>query len=272
VVYGHPALKTHAKAVLVIRREGDGVRHYVHIGTGNYNPKTARLYTDFGLFSADPELAADLTDLFNVLTGFAQPAAYRKLIVAPRGMRERFLALIRREADHARAGRPARIVAKMNALVDPGIIAALYDASEAGAQVDLVVRGICCLRPGLPGVSERIRVVSVVGRFLEHSRAFLFHNDGQEEAYIGSADWMPRNLDRRIEAVVPVTDPTHRATIRHVLTLMLEDNRQAWDLGPDGDWTQRHPGPGEPERAAQRMLMEQARESGGRASGAVAAP
>ena len=272
VSYGVAGLKTHTKVMLVVRREGDQMRRYVHIGTGNYNPKTARLYTDFGLFSTDPELAADLTDLFNVLTGFAQPAAYRKLIVAPRGMRERFLALIRREADHARAGRPARIVAKMNALVDPGVIAALYDASEAGVQVDLVVRGICCLRPGLPGVSERIRVVSVVGRFLEHSRAFLFHNAGQEEAFIGSADWMPRNLDRRIEAVVPVTDPAHRATIRHVLTLMLEDNRQAWDLGPDGDWTQRHPGPGEPERAAQRILMEQARESGGRASGAFVAP
>ncbi|HEV2290611.1 MAG TPA: polyphosphate kinase 1 [Gemmatimonadales bacterium] len=272
VSYGVAGLKTHTKVMLVVRREGDQMRRYVHIGTGNYNPKTARLYTDFGLFSADPELAADLTDLFNVLTGFAQPAAYRKLIVAPRGMRERFLALIRREAGHARAGRPARIVAKMNALVDPEVIAALYDASEAGVQVDLVVRGICCLRPGLPGVSERIRVVSVVGRFLEHSRAFLFHNDGQDDAFIGSADWMPRNLDRRIEAVVPVTDPAHRATIRHVLTLMLEDNRQAWDLGPDGDWTQRHPGPGEPERAAQRILMEQARESGGRASGAFVAP
>lgn len=269
VSYGVAGLKTHTKVMLVVRREGDQMRRYVHVGTGNYNPKTARLYTDFGLFSADPELAADLTDLFNVLTGFAQPAAYRKLIVAPRGMRDRFLSLIRREAEHARAGGTGHIIAKMNALVDPGIIAALYEASQAGVEVDLVVRGICCLRPGVPGVSERIRVVSVVGRFLEHSRAFLFHNNGQEEAYIGSADWMPRNLDRRIEAVVPVTDPTHRATVKHVLTLLLADNRQAWDLGADGTWTPRHPAPDEPERAAQRILLaEQVREATTRTTGA----
>ena len=267
VSYGVAGLKTHTKVMLVVRREGDQMRRYVHIGTGNYNPKTARLYTDFGLFSADAELAADLTDLFNVLTGFAHPATYRRLIVAPKGMRNRFLALIRREITHARGGREGRITAKMNALVDPEIIAALYEASQAGVQVDLIVRGICCLRPGLPGVSERIRVVSVVGRFLEHSRAFLFWNDGQEEAYIGSADWMPRNLDRRIEAVTPITDAGHRATIRQVLRLMLDDNRQAWDLGPDGTWVQRHPAPGEPERAAQRLLLEQARETSARPAG-----
>ncbi|MGH7532616.1 MAG: polyphosphate kinase 1 [Gemmatimonadales bacterium] len=271
VSYGVAGLKTHTKVMLVVRREGDQMRRYVHVGTGNYNPRTARLYTDFGLFSADPELAADLTDLFNVLTGFAQPATYRKLIVAPRGMRERFLSLIRREADHARRGGTGRIIAKMNSLVDPEIIAALYEASEAGTEIDLVVRGICCLRPGVPGVSERIRVVSVVGRFLEHSRVFLFHNDGQEEAYIGSADWMPRNLDRRIEAVVPVTDPAHRATVKQVLMLMLGDNRQAWDLGADGTWTQRHPAPGDPERAAQSILMNQAKESAGRITGPAAA-
>ncbi|MFI5234324.1 MAG: polyphosphate kinase 1 [Gemmatimonadales bacterium] len=268
VSYGVAGLKTHTKVMLVVRREGDQMRRYVHIGTGNYNPKTARLYTDFGLFTADPELAADLTDLFNVLTGFAQPAAYRKLIVAPKGMRQRFLSLIHREAEHARAGREARILAKMNALVDPEIIAALYDASQAGATVDLIVRGVCCLRPGVPGVSERIRVVSIVGRFLEHSRAFVFHNDGQDEVFIGSADWMPRNLDRRIEAVTPIIDPVHRATIRQVLRLMLEDNRQAWELGPDGDWTQHHPAPGEVERATQTLLMEHARETGVRTTGA----
>ncbi|HET7024129.1 MAG TPA: polyphosphate kinase 1 [Gemmatimonadales bacterium] len=271
VSYGVAGLKTHAKVMLVVRREGDQMRCYVHVGTGNYNPRTARLYTDFGLFSADPELAADLTDLFNVLTGFAQPASYRKLIVAPRGMRERFLSLIRREAEHARGGGTGRIIAKMNSLVDQEIIAALYEASSAGVEVDLVVRGICCLRPGVPGVSERIQVVSVVGRFLEHSRAFLFHNDGQEEAYIGSADWMPRNLDRRIEAVVPVTDPAHRATVKQVLMLMLGDNRQAWELGADGTWTPRHPAPGDPERAAQWILMDQAREFAARVSGSVSA-
>ena len=204
VSYGVAGLKTHAKVMLVVRREGDTMRRYLHIGTGNYNPKTARLYTDFGLLSASPALGADLTDLFNVLTGFASPLGYRKLIVAPRGMRDRFIAMIRREIAHRRAGSPARIVAKMNALVDPDIIAALYEASGAGVPIDLIVRGICCLRPGLPGVSDSIRVISIVGRFLEHSRAFYFLNGGEEEVYIGSADWMPRNLDRRIEAVTPI--------------------------------------------------------------------
>jgi polyphosphate kinase len=185
VSYGVPGLKTHAKVMLVVRREGDTIRRYVHIGTGNYNPKTARVYTDFGLLSASPQLGADLTDLFNVLTGFAVPSGYRKMIVAPRGMRERFLDMIRREMEHQRAGRPARILAKMNALVDPEIIATLYEASRAGVPIDLIVRGICCLRPGLPGVSETIRVISIVGRFLEHSRALLIQKGGQEVVYNG---------------------------------------------------------------------------------------
>ena len=261
VSYGVAGLKTHAKVMLVVRREGETMRRYVHIGTGNYNPKTARLYTDFGLLSSDPALGADLTDLFNVLTGFAAPAGYRKLVVAPRDMRDRFLALIHRESEHARAGRPARILAKMNALVDPALMLALYEASRAGVTINLIVRGICGLRPGLPGVSERIRVISIIGRFLEHSRAWYFMNGGAEEVYIGSADWMPRNLDRRIEAVVPIEDPAQRHMLRQLMELMLEDNRQAWELGPDGSYQQRHPpSPGQ-ERATHRQLMEAHREA-----------
>jgi polyphosphate kinase len=256
VSYGVAGLKTHAKVMLVVRREGDGMRRYVHLGTGNYNPKTARVYTDFGLFSAHPDLGADLTDLFNVLTGFGAPAQYRKLIVAPKGMRESFLMMIHREIQHAHAGRRARILAKMNALVDPEIIVALYEASHAGVEVQLLVRGICCLRPGVPGVSERIRVISVIGRFLEHSRAFCFLNGGEEEVYIGSADWMPRNLDRRIEAVAPVDDPDHRTTIRDLLLLMWRDNRQAWELQADGSYIQRHPKPDEEELGTHRLLAE----------------
>ena len=261
VSYGVAGLKTHAKVMLVVRREGDTMRRYLHIGTGNYNPKTARLYTDFGLLSANPDLGADLTDLFNVLTGFAAPAGYRKLIVAPRGMRERFLSMIHREIDHRRAGRPARILAKMNALVDPEIIVALYEASEAGVPIELIVRGICCLRPGLPGVSDSIRVISIVGRFLEHSRAFYFLNGGEEEVYIGSADWMPRNLERRIEAVAPIEDPADRQALRDLLLLMWGDNRQAWELRSDGTYEQRRPPGPETERATHRLLAEGGRSS-----------
>ena len=258
VSYGVAGLKTHAKVALVVRREGDTMRRYVHIGTGNYNPKTARVYSDFGLLSARADLGADLTDLFNVLTGFASPAGYRQLIVAPRGMRGEFLAMIHREANHHQAGRPARIMAKMNALVDPDVMVALCQASQAGVPIDLIVRGICCLRPGLAGISETIRVISIVGRFLEHSRAYYFLNGGDEEVYIGSPDWMPRNLDRRIEAVTPVEDSLHRQTLREIQLLMWQDNRQAWELLPDGTYRQHSPGPGEPERASQRMLGERA--------------
>ncbi len=258
VSYGVGGLKTHAKVLLVVRREGEVMRRYVHLGSGNYAPRTARLYTDFGLLSADPDLGADLSDLFNVLTGFAAPEAYRRLIVAPVGLRGRLTGLIRREADHAAAGRPARILAKMNALVDPDIIHELYRASQAGVTIDLIIRGICCLRPGLPGISDRIRVISVIGRFLEHSRAWYFENGGAPEAYTGSADWMPRNLDRRIEAVAPIQAPHHRHEILAILELMWGDNRQAWDLQPDGTYLQRTPGD-QPERASHRMLMERYR-------------
>jgi len=261
VSYGVSGLKTHTKIMLVVRREGDEIRRYVHIGTGNYNPRTARLYTDFGLLTSDPALGEDLTDLFNELTGFGVPDRFRRLLVAPRGMRARFVEMIRREAEHARAGRPGRILAKMNALVDPGIILELYQASQAGVRVDLIVRGICCLRPGVPGVSENIRVISIVGRFLEHSRAFWFQNGGADEVYIGSADWMPRNLDRRVEAVTPIEDPHHRRALLDVLELMWEDNRQAWDLLPDGTYRQRHPLPDGVERATHRRLLELAARS-----------
>lgn len=258
VSYGVSGLKTHAKVLLVVRREGDQMRRYVHISTGNYAPRTARLYTDFGLLTTDPELGADLSDLFNVLTGFAQAGTYRRLIVAPSGLRPRMVDMIRREAAHAAAGRPARILAKMNALVDAEIIQELYRASQAGVRVDLIVRGICCLRPGLPGVSDGIRVISIVGRFLEHSRAWYFQNGGDAEAFIGSADWMPRNLDRRIEAVAPILDPVHREDLLAVLDLMWADNRQAWDLSADGTYRQRHPGD-EAERATHRILVERYR-------------
>jgi polyphosphate kinase len=243
VAYGLPGLKTHAKTMLVVRRDPDGIRRYVHIGTGNYQSKTARIYTDLGLLSSNPEIGADLTDLFNSLTGVSRQKHYRKLLVAPSNLRERTLALIEREAEHARGGRGGRIIAKMNALVDPEVIAALYRASQAGAEIDLVVRGICCLVPGLPEVSERIRVVSIVGRFLEHSRVVYLANGGHPEYYIGSADWMPRNLDRRVEVMVPIEDPQLHKQLQSILETSLGDNRQAWDLGRDGEYTRRVPAP-----------------------------
>ena len=256
VVYGLPGLKTHTKTVLVVRREPDGIRRYVHVGTGNYNSKTARLYTDVGLFTCSPSIGADMSDLFNALTGFSRQRLYRKLLVAPANLRQRFIELIEREAAFAAAGRPARIVAKMNALVDADTVHALYRASQAGVDVDLIVRGICCLRPGVPGASDRIRVVSIVGRFLEHSRIFHFTNGGAHEYYIGSADWMPRNFDRRVETVVPVEDRSLHPRLRSLLELCLSDNRQAWDLLPDGSYRQRHPGR-EPERATHKVLLRE---------------
>jgi polyphosphate kinase len=241
VGYGSTLLKTHTKTAMVVRREPDGIRRYVHIGSGNYNSRTARLYTDVGLFTCSPSVGADVSDLFNSLTGISRQRLYRKLLVAPANMRERFIELIAREAAHARAGRGGRIVAKMNALVDTETIDALYAASEAGVEIDLIVRGICCLRPGLPGVSSRIRVLSIVGRFLEHSRVWQFGNVGEDEFYIGSADWMPRNFLRRVEAVAPVETPRLRERLRSLLRTCLEDNRQAWELDSDGRYTQRIP-------------------------------
>lgn len=258
VVYGLVGLKTHTKVVLVVRREDNRIRRYVHVGTGNYNPKTARLYTDLGILSCREELGADLTDLFNYLTGYSRQRSYRKLLIAPVNLRDRFQSLIHREIAHCTQGFSGRIVAKMNALVDPKIIATLYQASQAGVQIDLIVRGMCCLRPGIPGISENIRVISIVGRYLEHSRIYYFHNQGQEEVYIGSADWMTRNLDRRVEAVVPVEDPEIVKDLQEILGVMLADNRQAWDLQPDGHYIQRQPSDNSREQCSQKILMEMA--------------
>jgi polyphosphate kinase len=236
VVYGLVGLKTHSKTSLVVRREGSGLRRYVHIGTGNYNPKTARLYVDLGLLTCRPEIGADITDLFNVLTGLSRQRTFRRLLVAPHSLRSRFLELVDREIAHAQAGREARIVLKLNAIVDVAVIEALYRASMAGVDIDLIVRGACSIQPGLPGVSERIRVRSVVGEFLEHSRIWSFENGGSREWFIGSADLMDRNLDRRVEAVVPVED--HEAGIRlaGIIDLMLADDRRSWQLQPDATW------------------------------------
>ena len=257
VAYGLPGLKTHAKTTLVVRRDHDGIRRYVHVGTGNYNSKTARLYTDLGLFTASRSIGADISDLFNALTGFSRQRLYRKVLVAPTNMRERLLELIRREADIARAGKSGRIIAKMNSIVDEQIIEALYDASRAGVEIDLIVRGICCLRPGVRGASEHIRVMSLIGRFLEHSRLFFFGNDADPEYYLGSADWMTRNFDRRVEAIVPVDDVLLHASLQSLLTTSISDNREAWDLAPDGSYVQRAPD-GEPVRATQEIFLRNA--------------
>jgi polyphosphate kinase len=258
VTYGLPGLKTHCKTALVVRREADGIRRYCHIGTGNYNSKTARLYTDIGLFTCSPSIGADLSDLFNLLTGYSRQKLYRKLLVAPSNMKSRFLELIDRESAHARAGRGGRIICKMNALVHEELIDALYKASQAGVEIDLIVRGICCLRPGLDGVSDNIRVQSVIGRFLEHSRVFYFGNGGAPEYFIGSADWMPRNLERRVEVVTPVEDPALHPRLERLLQIYLRDNRQAWDLGPDGSYVQRRPAEGEKPRGTHAALIRDA--------------
>lgn len=253
VVYGHPSLKTHAKCVLVVRREGDGVRHYVHVGTGNYHSTTARLYTDFGLFTCDEQIAGDVADMFNFLTGYGRPRAYRRVLIAPNHLRDGILEEIEATIDAHRPEAPARITMKMNSLVDKRCIRALYKASQAGVQVDLNIRGICCLVPGVPGVSENIRVVSIVGRFLEHSRIFAFERAGETRVYIGSADLMPRNLDTRVELVAPVDDPVLRDDLCDTLERCFADDTSAWELDAQGTWTRRTPGP-EP-RSVQRELM-----------------
>jgi polyphosphate kinase len=253
VVYGVIGLKTHTKVLLVVRREKKSLRNYVHIGTGNYNSRTSNLYTDLGLLSCRPEFGEDLVELFNYLTGFSKQQSFRKLLVAPVTLRKGMEALIRREIDQAKAGKGGHIRAKMNALVDPAIIALLYEASQAGVVIELVIRGMCCLRPGLPGISETIRVVSVIGRFLEHSRLFWFLNGGQPEVFIGSADWMPRNLDRRVEAVAPIQESHLIKELESMLDLYLNDDG-AWHMGADGTYGQKHT-EGKP-RMAQLTLMK----------------
>ena len=256
VVHGLPGLKTHAKAVLVVRREGPGVRHYVHIGTGNYHAKTARLYEDFGLFTCNRQIAADVAELFNSLTGAARTPEYTRVIVAPDHMRRWFLGEVERTIEAKRSGSHARIVLKMNSLVDARCIRGLYEASQAGVQVDLAVRGICCLRPGVPDISDNITVVSVVGRFLEHSRVYGFERGDEREFWIGSPDLMPRNLDTRVELLAPVEEESLRAELQDTVERYLADDTYGWELSEDGDWTRRTGGT----RVVHEELMERALE------------
>ncbi len=253
VVYGIPGLKTHVKAILVARREGDEVREYVHVGTGNYNPSTARLYTDFGLFTADPDIGADVAEMFNFLTGYGRPAEYRKVLVSPTTMRDQIVEEIERTAEAHQAGKEARIALKMNSLVDTRCIQALYRASQAGVRIDINVRGICCLRPGVEGISENIAVRSIVGRFLEHSRIYTFRRGEETRVLMGSADLMPRNLDSRVELVTPVEDTALKAELLDVLERCLADNASCWELDAEGVWTRLQPD-GEV-RSAQEELM-----------------
>ncbi len=256
VVYGLPALKTHAKCVLVVRREGDGVRNYVHIGTGNYHATTARLYTDFGLFTTDAQIGADVADMFNYLTGYGRPLHYRRVLIAPEQLRDGLIDEIDRTIAAHSESSPGRIAMKMNALVDGRCIRALYRASQAGVKVDLNVRGICCLRPGLAGLSENIRVVSIVGRLLEHSRIYAFERAGEYTVYIASADLMPRNLDHRVELAAPISSPDLKAELLDVLERAFADNQSSWELDHEGAWHRRSPGPGERPRNLQLELME----------------
>ncbi|MHB8144047.1 MAG: polyphosphate kinase 1 [Vulcanimicrobiaceae bacterium] len=257
VVYGFAGLKAHAKATLVVREDEDGIRRYMHFGTGNYNEKTARLYTDLSLFTCRPELGSDVSQLFNALTGFSKVTDYEDLLVAPVNMRRELTALIERETEHARAGRPSGIRAKLNAVSDAEIVRALYRASQAGVPIDLLVRGMCVLRPGVPGVSESIRVRSIIGRFLEHSRICVFENGGDREIYIGSADWMARNLDRRVETMIPVLDPLLAETIYgEILAVMLADNVKSRELQSDGTYRRLRPGATLPVNAQRVFLLQ----------------
>ncbi len=260
VVYGLLGLKTHAKCLLIVRREKGKLRRYVHLSTGNYNSTTARLYTDLSLFTSRPDVCEDVSSLFNLLTGYSAPPKWNKLIVAPLGLHEAVLGLVAREAEHARAGRPARIVAKMNALVDADVIEALYRASQAGVPITLLVRGICCLRPGVPQVSETIEVRALVDRFLEHGRAFHFANGGKDEVYVTSADWMPRNFHRRVEAMIPVDDPLIRARLIEILQIQCADNAKTWLLKSDGKYERVQPKPGVPVVRSQTKFIEMTRD------------
>jgi polyphosphate kinase len=255
VVYGLVGYKTHCKACLVVRQEADGIRRYCHLSTGNYNTRTANLYADLGLFTSRESVGEDLTELFNMLTGYTQPRTFNHLLVAPTDLRDGLVTRIRREADLARSGRPARLIAKMNSLVDPALIEELYAASQAGVEIDLIVRGICCLRPGVPGLSERIRALSIVDRYLEHARIFYFENDGQPEYWLSSGDWMPRNLDHRVEVSFPVLDPVLQAPVREILDIQLADTVKARRFLPDGTTARVQP-EGHPVLRAQERLYE----------------
>lgn len=259
VAYGVERLKTHVKLGLVVREEGERIRRYAHIGTGNYHTGTARIYEDLGVLTADPGPCDEVAAVFNALTGITPYTNHKKMLVAPVSMRRRFTELIRREAEHARAGRPSGIDGKMNQLQDPDIIRELYRAAAAGVPIRLNVRGLCCLRPGVPGLSENIRVFSIVGRFLEHSRIYRFTNGGEPEYFLGSADWMKRNLNSRVETVVPIQDPQLQRELDEILEAYHRDNCSAWDCGPDGVYRRRQPGPGEERRAAQETFIRLAR-------------
>ena len=260
VVYGLLGLKTHAKCLLIIRRERGGLRRYVHLATGNYNTGTARLYGDVGLLTARPAIGADASSLFNLLTGYSAPAKWNSLIVAPLGLHEATLGLIAREAEHARQGRPSRIVAKMNALVDEDVIEALYRASQAGVPIQLIIRGICCLRPGVPGVSENVQVRAIIDRYLEHGRIFHFANAGKDEVYISSADWMPRNFHRRVEMMIPIDDPSIRARLIDILAIQWSDNVKSWVLESSGAYARTQPRPGAPLIRSQQRFIELTRD------------
>ncbi|HKL89117.1 MAG TPA: polyphosphate kinase 1, partial [Salinibacter sp.] len=262
VAYGLVGLKTHAQAAMVVRQEEGGPRTYCHVSTGNYNTQTARRYTDYGLLTCDREIGRDLTNFFHYLTGYSPEQTYDRLLVAPQGMRDSFLQLIRREVEHAEAGAGGRIIAKMNELGDRRLVSALYEAAQAGVEIDLIVRGICRLRPGLEGLSESVRVVSIVGRFLEHDRVFWFENGGDPSVYISSADWQRSRLDDRVEAAVPVQDPTHQERLRRALQYALEDSRTAWELRSDGRYEQRT-SEADGGRGLQDALMEESREQTG---------
>jgi polyphosphate kinase len=260
VIYGLYGLKTHVKALLVVRKEKDKLRRYVHLSTGNYNPQTARLYTDFGLFTANRDIGDDVVSLFNLLTAYSAPNRWNRLVAAPLGLHEAVLGLIAREAAHARAGKKASITAQMNALVDVDVIDALYAASQAGVEIKLFVRGICCLRPGIPGLSERIQIRALIDRFLEHVRIFRFANGGAEEVFLSSADWMPRNFHRRVEVLIPVLDQAVRERLVALSEIMFSDNTKTWELGSDGTYTKVLPLPGAPIVRAQSRFIELAKE------------
>ena len=258
VIYGLKGLKIHCKVLLVVRREEGAIRRYVHMSTGNYNDSTARLYTDIGLFTCRQTVGADASALFNYLTGYSTATAWRKLKVAPHGLRDFFYVMIGREIENARLGRPARIVAKVNSLIDEGLIRRLYEASSAGVRVELIVRGMCCLIAGVPDLSQNITVRSIVGRYLEHSRIFYFENGGLPELYLSSADWMPRNLDRRVEVAFPVEQEDLKARLIEMLSIFLRDNEKARAMGPDGTYAYVQAGEGEPHLCAQDWFMQQA--------------
>ena len=260
VIYGLVGLKTHSKIALVVRKEEDGIRRYVHLGTGNYNDSTAKLYTDCGIFTCKDSIGEDATAAFNMLSGYSEPLSWNELILAPYWLRNKFVSFIQRETKNAREGKEARIIAKMNSLCDPGIIAALYEASAAGVKIDLIVRGICCLKVGISEVSENITVRSIVGNFLEHSRIFYFYNNGQTEIYMGSADWMPRNLDRRVEIIFPLLEEDIKAKAYHILDMELQDTVKARVLGADGQYT-RVDKRGKAIINSQELFCEEAKES-----------